>query len=501
MAEERYKEIRRGSIRDRLAFVAKDSVLYGSAAALSAMINLLLLPFLTRLFEKEEFGALDSMLVLGAAVVAFVTMGQDSSIARYFYETEDTHERKQIVAQGMLTQFVIGVGIVSGCWFFAAEILDAVYGIPEYGDVFRWMVASFPFLLLVRFSSNLLKWTFARYRFIVISFGSSIAFLLLALLNVVYFDMGIRGYFLAQVLGYGVFGLLGVWLCREHFAVPKHFAKGREMLSYGGPYMVTAVATCLIPAVDRVMITNFLGLESTSLYGIGYRYAFLLMLPINAFLASWVPFSLAIYKESDAQETYNRGLLLMTAALSLLSVVMLSVIEPVIGLVAGPSYLPGQVATLPLLLAILVQTVSLVAGVGISLSKQTRFTMYGYLIGVLSSALFIWLLVQQIGILGAAVGALLGRLVQAVAYVGFAYRVYPIRFALRRPAAMVVLVGAAGLSMQQVSLEAPMLQASYRLGVVALFAVAVWFALFDRDERTKAANLIRGYLAKEPAEG
>ena len=30
MAEERYKEIRRGSIRDRLAFVAKDSVLYGS---------------------------------------------------------------------------------------------------------------------------------------------------------------------------------------------------------------------------------------------------------------------------------------------------------------------------------------------------------------------------------------------------------------------------------------------------------------------------------------
>ena len=84
MAEERYKEIRRGSIRDRLAFVAKDSVLYGSAAALSAMINLLLLPFLTRLFEKEEFGALDSMLVLGAAVVAFVTMGQDSSIARYF---------------------------------------------------------------------------------------------------------------------------------------------------------------------------------------------------------------------------------------------------------------------------------------------------------------------------------------------------------------------------------------------------------------------------------
>ncbi len=500
MAEERYNEIRRGTIRERLAFVARDSVVYGSAGALSAMINLLLLPFLTRLFEKAEFGALDSMLVLGAAVVAFIIMGQDSSIARYFYETEDVEERKQIVSQALLTELVIGAVIVAAAWLFAAEILDTVYGIPQYGDVFRWMIASFPFLILVRFASNLMKWTFARYRFVVISFGSVISFLLIALLNVAYFEMGIRGYFLAQVIAYGVFGLIGLWYSRDYITMPRGFAHGREMLSYGGPYMVTAVAGCLIPAIDRVMITNFIGLESTALYGIGYRYAFLMMLPINAFMAAWVPFTLAIYKESNAEETYNRGLLLMTTGLSVLSVVMLAVIEPIIDLVAGESYLPGYVVALPLMLALIIQTISHIAGVGIALSKRTRFTMYGYIIGVVSSAVLIWVLVQEIGILGAAIGALLGRLVQAAAYVWFAYQVYPIRFAMMRPATMVCLTAGAGLAMQGVVFDAVAVQVAYRGAVVGTFALLTWYALFNREERDKAVALVRERLSGATAE-
>ena len=263
--------------------------------------------------------------------------------------------------------------------------------------------------MLVRFSSNLLKWTFNRNRFVLIAFGSSFTVISLTLLYLVKFDMGMRGFYLGQVTGFAVFALLGLWFCRNYLTVPSGFAHGREMLSYGGPYMVTAVATCLIPALDRVMITNFLGLESTGLYAIGYRYAFMLMLPIQAIMAAWVPFTLAIYKESNAEETYNRGLILMTAGLAALSVVMVSVVEPIIELVASARYLPGHIVALPLMLGLIIQNISHIAGVGISLSKQTRYTMYSYIVGVVATAHFIWLLVQPFGIVGVANGALLGN--------------------------------------------------------------------------------------------
>jgi O-antigen/teichoic acid export membrane protein len=259
---------------------------------------------------------------------------------------------------------------------------------------------------------------------------------------------------------------------------------------------VTNVATCLIPALDRAMITNFLGLESTGHYAIGYRYAFMMMLPIQAFMNSWIPFTLSIYKEDDAEQTYNRGLILMTAGLSLLVVVMISLVEPVIELVASARYLPGHIVALPLMIGLVLQAISHLAGLGISLSKQTRYTMYGYLIGVAASAVFIYLLVRPFGILGAAYGVLLGRAFQSFSYVFFAYRVYPLRFAMKRPAVMVAFTAVAGFTLQAVEIEPVFLLIAFRTVVVLLFSTLIWFAMFDRDERDKAVTIARGYLRR-----
>lgn len=496
MSEERFKQIRAGSIRERLAFVAKDSVVYGGAAALSSMLNLLLLPFLTRLFSNAEYGALDNMMVLGTAFIAFIIMGQDSSIARFFYETEDPEERKQIVSQALLTEFVLCALVTTTVWINAAALLEAVFGMGQYTDVFRIWVLSYPFLVLVRFSSNLLKWTFSRFQFVTITLGSAATFIFVTLLYVFKFELGMRGYFFGQLTAYGIFAILGLWFCRKHFTMPRGFDHGKKMLSYGGPYMVTAVAGCLIPALDRVMITNFIGLDATGLYAIGYRYAFMLMLPMQAIMNAWIPFTLAIYKESNAEETYNRGLVLMTAGFSLLSVVMVSMVEPVIELVASARYLPGHIVALPLMLGLVIQSISHTAGIGISLSKQTRFTMYSYLIGVLASAICIWFLVQPFGILGAAYGALLGKLAQSLSYIGFGYAVYPMRFGMKRPGAMVVLTAGAGLAMQLVSIDGLALLIAYRAAIVALFVTLIWFVMFNANERDRAAETVLGYVGR-----
>ena len=500
MSEERFKQIRAGSIKERLAFVAKDSVVYGGAGALNSMLQLLLLPIIARLFTQTEFGALDSMNVLGASFIAFIILGQDSSIARYFYETEDEEERKQIISQALLAEVVVCTAVTSLVWINAAALLEAVYGMSEYVEYFRIMVLSFPLVVMVRFSSNLLKWTFQRGRFIVVAFGASATVISLTVLYVWKLDMGLRGYYLGQVTGFALFAILGLWFCRKYFTVPRGFDRGWEMLSYGGPYMVTAVASCLIPALDRVMITNMVGLEATGLYGMSYRYAFLLMLPIQAFMTAWAPFTLSIYKEDNAEETYNRGLVLATAGLVVLSVVMLSVIEPVIVLVATENYLSGHVVALPLMVGLVIQNISHIAGVGISLSKRTRFTMYSYVIGVVSSAAMIWLLVRDFGILGAAYGALLGRVAQSVSYVAFAYSVYPIRFALTRPLAMVGLLVGSGFALQEVDLETMSTLVLYRAVVVALFATLIWYAMFNASEREKAVASISSYLGRETNE-
>jgi O-antigen/teichoic acid export membrane protein len=444
MPKQHHHQIRAGSIRQRLQFLAKDTVLYGGAASLSRMLNLLILPLLTRLFSNAEFGALDVMTVFGQIFVSIIIMGQDSAIARYYYEHEDEDRRKQIISQGILIQVALCLVMTATGWFGAELILGRIYGIPEYADTFRVLVLSWPLVVAVRFSSNLLRWTFARYQFVTIAFGSSAGVIAFTLLFVIGLDMGMRGVFYAQIAGNALFGIWGLYFCRRHFARPRSFRFGKDLLRYGFPYMVVALGVCLIPAIDRVFVTQHLGLDVLGAYAIGYRYAFMIMLPLQAFFSAYVPFAFSIYKEPTAEETYDRVLTFFAAGAALLVAAMVAVAEPVIELVASERYLPGYVAVLPILIGLVVQALSQIMGMGIDLAKRTEFHILIQFTGIASSALFIWLLIEPLGLVGVGCGFLLGKIVQAIVFVAIGYGVYPLRFRWKRPLAVTTLALAGG---------------------------------------------------------
>lgn len=500
MTESHHQRLRASTVRQRLQFLVKDSALYGTAAALSRMLTLLILPVLTRLLSNAEYGALDAMTVLGASYLAFIIMGQDSALARYYYESEDPDERKQIITQAFVIELVLCVGMTALAWFSAELVLAELYGIEQYTDVFRILVLSLPLALLVRFSSNLLRWTFARYEFVIIAFGSSGAIMLITLVFVLGFDQRIEGVYHAQVVGNALFAVLGIWFCRKHFAWPRGLDFARPLLRYGAPYMVVGVATCVLPTLDRVFVTRYLGLDATGVYAIGYRYAFLLMLPVQAFLSAWVPFSLSIYKEPTAEATYNRVLTLFIAGTALLSVAMVAVAEPLIELVASARYLRGSIVVLPILLALVVQTGSFITGIGVDLSKKTHFSMLSYFIGIGASALFIWLLVERLGLLGVGIGVFCGRSVQAIAYTAFAHMVYPLRLKWKRPVVVIGISGLAG-ALMQLDPGSLALQIPYRAMLVSSLALVIWFAMLAKAERERALAWAGDYARRRSSGG
>ena len=497
MSNDQRQRVRGGSIRQRLSFLAKDSVLYGGAATLSKMLNLLILPVLTRLFSNAEYGALDVITVSGQIFVAFIIMGQDSAIARYYYEHEEESERRQIIAQAIVIELVLCLVVTLVGWFAAEVLLETVYGVTGYTEVFRLMVLSFPFAVALRFCSNLLRWTFARYQFVAVAFGSTAAIVALTILFVVGFEMGMRGIFLAQIIGNAIFAILGLYFCRHHFTWPEDFKFGGALLRYGIPYMVVAMATCLIPAIDRALISRYAGLDTLGSYAIGYRYAFMIALPVQAFFSAYLPFAFLIYKEPSAEKTYDRVLTLVVSGLCLIAIAMVAVAEPVITmppvieLVASERYLPGQVAVLPILLALVVQAMAQVMGIGIDLSKKTHLHLFIRTVGIAGPALFMWLLIEPLGIFGVACGLLLGKIAEAIAFTACAYYVYPLRFHWRRPAAVILLAAISGGIMQVLQPETIPLLIASRIANLFLLSIMIWFVMLAKDDRAQALSVLR----------
>ncbi len=87
------------SIRVRLRFLLRDSAMYGGATSLSKAFALITFPIVARHFSTAEYGALDYFLTLTGLLAVFLIFGQDSAVARYFYEHEDVRDRRQLISQ------------------------------------------------------------------------------------------------------------------------------------------------------------------------------------------------------------------------------------------------------------------------------------------------------------------------------------------------------------------------------------------------------------------
>lgn len=486
-----YRAVRKASIGQRLLFLTKDSFLYGGVWALSRVLALFTVPILTRLFSTEAYGAMDAIAVVGSLFVAIMTMGQDSALARFYYETEEIEEKKEIISQSLLMELVICVFVTSLLFLSSEVIVTQVVKAPEYSMEFRLLVASYPFVILFQFFQNLCKWTFARRKFIFLTVGSGMSVLFLTLILVPGVGLGVSGVFLAQLLGMALFGLWGMFICRDLLVLPRHFRYGWEMLHFGWPSMMVAVISAMIPAFDRVLITHFLGLEAMGLYALGFKLAFLMSLPITAFQTAWGPFMLALYKEDNAPETYNKVLVYYTCVISLLGFCFVALAEPVTILIASGRYRDSSVVIFPLVFALMIESIAWIMGIGIDLSKKTYASILSYLIGLASTGLMIWLLIHPLGILGVAIGVLFGRFLMGISYVVFAYHFYPLRFVWKKPFAILLLTILVTASFQFFSDRAPIFQGFFRLTLFAGLSAGIWRGVISERDRSDIISKCR----------
>src|SRR2546422_3347440 len=109
-------------LRGRLRFLFSDCMLYGGAAAISRFTSLLTFPLLTRWYSVEEYGLLDAVIVLTNLLTLLLVFGQDSALARYFYEYEDTPVRRQVASQSLAIQLFFLAVMLPGLWVFAEQL-------------------------------------------------------------------------------------------------------------------------------------------------------------------------------------------------------------------------------------------------------------------------------------------------------------------------------------------------------------------------------------------
>lgn len=413
----------------RLRFLARDSAVYGLAAGLNKALALFTFPLLARHFAVADFGTIDLLNTLAVLLVTLLIFGQDSAAARFYYDTDDQAERRQVVTQALIFQFLVMALLLPPAWIFAGSIAGWFGLAAEEGAILvRLVIAQAPFFVLTTYSLGLLKWTFRRWEFFLVSVGSAVFTLIALFVALALGQLDLTGVFVVYLLTRALFGLLALWLVRGLFCRPRGMEKVRFLLPFAVPFGIICVAVSFLPVLERWYVGLLLGPLALGYFAAGAKVAMLINLPISAIEMSWGPFSLSLHKEADAAETYNTVLKLVCFALFGGVLAITAVADLVVALLGSERYVAGGAVTFALAMGLALQGISYVSSVGIVISKRSYLKLYAYGVMLVVAAAGIPLLATAYGIVGAAWGSLLAMLAKAVVETWLAQRAWPIHW-------------------------------------------------------------------------
>jgi len=484
----------------RMSFLLKDSVIYGGAAAISKSFSIMTFPLIARHFSTAEYGIIDLFGVVATLIGIMVVFGQDSAVARYFYEYEETEHRQQLISQSILFQLSLSLVMVGGLLLWAQPLSALLVNDPGALVFLQIVILQAPLYVLLNFSQNLLKWTFQRNQFLLISLGSTFLSVLLLLAGIYLFDIGVAGLLWIGFINYAIFGLLGLWLVRHWLVIPRNVRYLKELLIYALPIGVICVVGAFVPTLERWLTSRLLGLEELGLYAAGIRIAMLVTLFVGSFQTAWGPFSLSLYKQSNAIETYNLVLkgfvLVMVPSALFLGAISL----PVISVLATERYAAGAVVVFPLTMALVIQASGWITEIGIGISKRSYLYLYAYAAYVIVTVTGIYILASMFGLVGVAIGVMLGHLAKTSMASWLAQAVYPLDWCYQAVFAYFMLtlaLGGVGLFLH--------LQISATLGSVVYFIFSVIAfvlgasILFSKKERERIVLLVSEKIGSKRA--
>lgn len=492
------------SLAEKTIFLLKDSAVYGLAGVISRLSSLVVFPVLARHFSVAEYGVIDFYMVFGAFMVLLFVFGQDSAVARFFYQYDKMAERKQLISQSLLFQLASICLLLPLFWITSPALSFLLPGDSGDFNFFHITLLHVPFLLLINFSLNILKWTYQRNRFLIISLGSTATQMVLLTVGVTIYNFEIREVLIAYMLSSALVGCLGIYFIRGWFVLPNSIRFLKEMLSFGVPFGIMAVFGAFLPTLQRVVIDDFLGSEQMGLFAVATKISILISLPVTAFQMAWGPFSLAQYREPNIGETFNFVLRAFTCVVCFMALALSALAGPLITLLASDRYAGATFFVYPLIAALSVQALSWITEIGITISKRTHLALYAYALYGGIFFLLLWIFTSRYGLFGVAIAALISQVLRAVLATYCAQKAYPLDWPFRQ----IVLFAGGGIVFALLGLLGTILVPQVSLSLVHGTLAVAWLAfgwryLFSGDERayfTGKAKATIGLVLRRPTD-
>ena len=465
------------SIRQSFKTLSSESLVYGLGQVSGRAVQLLLVPVLTRVLARGEYGVSDLVFAYLQTAALVLVFGMDGALGRFFYQEPDRAARIRMASTSLVFRIVTGSAAALLFAAFATPLSRALVGSEAYRKYILLGAATLPVTLIVLYANDVLRITFQPWKFITLNLTQTVLTGGISLWLVLARHLGVAGVLYGRLAGDSCCALLALVLVRHTITPRFSGATLRRMLAYGGPMVPAAMAYGAIASVDRYVLQRTRGLEDVAVYGVAIKFFAVVTMAVSAFQLAYGPFAFARANAPGAGRLYARVLAAFMAAGGLVAMLAGLFAPEVLAVVAPAAYAGAAAPAAFLAFAAVAQGAYSVANLGIGLALRTPLLGWSAGGAAVVAAVANLLLVPRLGPLGAGIATMLGYVTSAVLAYVVSQHVYHVPFRGLRVALTFGL--ALALTVAGQTLAPPGIAGvAVKLLVVLVYAAAVaWLGL------------------------
>jgi O-antigen/teichoic acid export membrane protein len=472
-------------------------LVFGVTGVINRALGFFLIPVYTYYVRPREYGILAILMIILGAIPLILRMGLGNALLRSWYDYEE-NDRPILATTVFIFLLITSIPILLLFAYFSSETSAYLFESNSYSQHLQ-LIYILAFLEIF----NVVPDTLLRLRNASIQYSicQTVGFIFQLTINislVVYWEMGIKGILIANLIGAILENGLMFSITLSQMKFGFNVSELKKMLVFGTPLIFGRLSAICFQWIDRFFLKYYTDLRQVGLYTLGNQLTTPISLLVSMpFGMIWANMQVSVMNDKDAKEYYARMLTYVVYGSSFLALGLSILVEDVLRIFATAKYWEAATIVPLLALAAVFDVANPTLGVGISLLRKSYFSPIIVAVAALSNILLNALLIPRMGMTGAAIATLISYIIISILRYVVSDKLLHIDYEWGRVAKIGILVAIIFTCSKLIIIERPIISfiVKFPLTLVLPFLL-IFVNFYDEKEKSKIKEIINNVIER-----
>jgi len=283
--------------------IFKHGSAYFLVSLLTKATGFLLLPIITRYLTLEEYGLYTNIQSAQQIMYLFATLSLDAAYGRFIYDYNSSKKRLRLLTSTIFTVFILWNVVYLGI-----AGISIYYLIDSWG--YQKLLISFllPFITLfqqfIALNTSLMQSRHHTKKLLMINVASFFATQLIILILLIWFNMGVDSFFIAQFCIGLIVMMIHINLMKTEGLIKLFIFKQstfKKLFKYALGYIPVSFSSWIFSLSDRYIITYYVSLAMAGKYAFIMQLTMIIQVIMQAIDTAYTPIFMTLIKNKTKQ--------------------------------------------------------------------------------------------------------------------------------------------------------------------------------------------------------